>query len=133
MPHPGREIEQDRGIQSDVFCAGCGYNLRTRPVIGRCPECGEAYNSRPLGMMGILIPQDIRLPVEDLIWTALTFAGGIVLLYVAVTAGKKWAYCAAVPLLMTSLLLAWMSARQSRRYFRHRSLIRRANEQMNER
>lgn len=27
-------------LQTDLPCVGCGYNLRTLPVAGRCPECG---------------------------------------------------------------------------------------------
>ncbi len=29
-----------RPIPIDLFCLRCGYNLRTCPVIGVCPECG---------------------------------------------------------------------------------------------
>jgi len=27
-------------VGEDLACAGCGYNLRTMPVGGKCPECG---------------------------------------------------------------------------------------------
>ena len=27
-------------LQHDTFCRDCGYNLRTLPLAGRCPECG---------------------------------------------------------------------------------------------
>jgi hypothetical protein len=32
----------DRVIDRDCPCARCGYNLRTRPASGRCPECTTA-------------------------------------------------------------------------------------------
>lgn len=49
------QLSQENGtivgqVQTDTFCAGCGYNLHTRPVmrderlgilICRCPECGR--------------------------------------------------------------------------------------------
>jgi hypothetical protein len=31
----------DEIVDSDLHCAGCGYNLRTLTFSGRCPECGE--------------------------------------------------------------------------------------------
>lgn len=31
----------DRIISGDVLCIGCGYNLRTKAVADRCPECGR--------------------------------------------------------------------------------------------
>ena len=30
-----------RALDFDVSCASCGYNLRGRPPLGRCPECGS--------------------------------------------------------------------------------------------
>ena len=27
-------------VENDLACAACGYNLRTQPAGGRCPECG---------------------------------------------------------------------------------------------
>lgn len=29
-------------VTDDLVCIGCGYNLRTLPHAGRCPECGRA-------------------------------------------------------------------------------------------
>jgi hypothetical protein len=32
-------------IDTDLTCVGCGYNLRTRPLDGACPECGRSIQS----------------------------------------------------------------------------------------
>lgn len=32
-------IDAEGLIQTDLFCDGCGYNLRALPSSGRCPEC----------------------------------------------------------------------------------------------
>ena len=29
-------------VEQDLPCVGCGYNLRTQPLGGACPECGQA-------------------------------------------------------------------------------------------
>jgi predicted RNA-binding Zn-ribbon protein involved in translation (DUF1610 family) len=40
-PEPWRAPVSSEGlVEADVHCVGCGYNLRTRPAGGRCPECG---------------------------------------------------------------------------------------------
>lgn len=40
-PEPWRAPVSAVGlVDGDVPCVGCGYNLRTRPTAGRCPECG---------------------------------------------------------------------------------------------
>jgi predicted RNA-binding Zn-ribbon protein involved in translation (DUF1610 family) len=28
-----------------IYCVGCGYNLRSLPVDGPCPECGRAISA----------------------------------------------------------------------------------------
>ena len=32
-------------VEKDLSCVGCGYNLRTRPLDGGCPECGRSVRS----------------------------------------------------------------------------------------
>ena len=52
----------ERTITENVYCAQCGYNLRTLFWIGRCPECNSEYNSRPLHMKGIYTEQAAAFP-----------------------------------------------------------------------
>ncbi len=74
MAKIGQELFQARGIDRATFCSGCCYNLMTRPIIGRCPECGQTYDARSLGRRGILEPGVARLPIGDLFTTLITFA-----------------------------------------------------------
>lgn len=67
-----------RRMDRSLFCGKCGYNLRTLPYAGRCPECGNEYNARTLKMRGILIPQTVRFPTSDLV--AFVLAGGAALM-----------------------------------------------------
>ena len=54
------EMYLDRRIAHSVYCGECGYNLRTLPYAGRCPECGGEYNARPLIMKGIFNHEKIK-------------------------------------------------------------------------
>ena len=36
-------------VAGDARCAGCGYNLRSLPLDGNCPECGETVAYSVLG------------------------------------------------------------------------------------
>ncbi len=37
---PAPVTAEDGTVVGDLACVGCGYNLRSRPIAGRCPECG---------------------------------------------------------------------------------------------
>lgn len=64
----------ERVITDVLFCAGCGYQLRMLPFIGRCPECGNSYNARSLHKDGIFVPELAELPATDIL-AALASAG----------------------------------------------------------
>lgn len=69
-------------LRQDHPCVGCGYNLRTLPHAGICPECG-----RPVGdstRKGVLIaPREVLLRIRKgaslLSWIPLFTYGGIAL------------------------------------------------------
>jgi hypothetical protein len=65
-------------LAHDVYCGVCGYNLRTLPYVGLCPECGGIYNARPLKMQGIYLAGTHEIPYLEGITAALflIFAGG---------------------------------------------------------
>lgn len=61
------ELWASERIHHTLYCGTCGYNLRTLPYTGLCPECGQRYNARPLKMEGIFLPQNMELPVLDVL------------------------------------------------------------------
>ena len=67
------DIYKGRILTLSTYCGECGYNLRTLPYVYTCPECGNAYNARPLMMKGIFIPYRDDPPVRDIL-SALAFA-----------------------------------------------------------
>ncbi len=38
----GPILDKERCLAVNIGCTGCGYNLRSQPLDGRCPECGRA-------------------------------------------------------------------------------------------
>ncbi|MFQ5414328.1 MAG: hypothetical protein ACE5E6_07695 [Phycisphaerae bacterium] len=58
-------IYQDRIIPTSLYCGTCGYNLRMLRYVGVCPECGHAYNARPLKLEGIFLPHLVEFPAGD--------------------------------------------------------------------
>lgn len=50
-------------LRQDHPCVGCGYNLRTLPHAGKCPECGRAVGDST--RKGILVaPKDVLLTIR---------------------------------------------------------------------
>lgn len=53
-------------IGTPLYCAECGYNLLKLPYMYTCPECGSAYDARPLVMEGIFFPHHGYFPFGDI-------------------------------------------------------------------
>lgn len=124
MAKVGDDLVHARGVVGDTFCGTCGYNLRTRPLLGRCPECGSGYDARPHHPCGVFRPQDIRIPALPLAWGVLCLALGGPLLYLAVDRRVTLAYIPAVPLLLLGLAYLWNAGKGLARYLRYRALVR---------
>jgi len=75
------DIFKDRRISGSVYCGKCGYDLRTLPYLYQCPECGNAYNARPLVMKGVFLPQQTPVPWIDML--AVPFFGYITYTYIS--------------------------------------------------
>ena len=73
MMDPNRE----RVIAETLFCAECGYQLRMLPFIGRCPECGNAYNARSRHRKGIFVPELAEFPATDILAALASTAGSL--------------------------------------------------------
>ena len=69
-----------RTLSHSVFCDRCGYNLRCLRYVGRCPECGNAYNARPLKLKGIYHAFDLKLPVLDIFVAIISVGIGVVMI-----------------------------------------------------
>ena len=71
------ELYADRIIVTSLYCAQCGYNLRTLPYVYRCPECGSDYNARALKMDGIFFPDLGFFPFGDLVSACFCVAAAV--------------------------------------------------------
>ncbi|NOS99080.1 MAG: hypothetical protein HOP29_00445 [Phycisphaerales bacterium] len=84
-----------------VFCGFCGYNLKHGAVIGRCTECGRAYNARPMVMKGIFQPHAHSFPLVWLLQTCVALPMGIWIILGAVSPVNDW-------LLILGTITAWL-------------------------
>ena len=72
MPFDPRDLErmqqdgeEQNYISETVFCGSCGYQLKMLPKIGRCPECGNHYNTLRRMISGVFTPQTVAFPAFD--------------------------------------------------------------------
>ena len=125
MPRTGQDIEHAGGMDRDIFCAGCGYNLRHGAIVGRCPECGGPYDARSLSRTGIFSPQDLGLPWGDLLVAAVCAGIGLFALYHAIEERTTWLYAPAAIFLVFMLFFLRATALRTVKFFRYRALARR--------
>lgn len=111
-------------IAVNLFCGQCGYNLRTRPIIARCPECGQSYDARPTQMLGILLDEDVRFPASAWGLFVLCLALGAACVGGALVTQSLWSYAPAAAFVILALAYVILAVRKTARYWRHRSLLR---------
>jgi len=62
-------IETFRRITADVPCLTCGYNLRTQPLNGRCPECGTMVGRSAYGdLLSLCDPKWLSRLAGGTVW-----------------------------------------------------------------
>ena len=126
MAKVGQEILQARGIDRTLFCAECGYNLMTRPMIGRCPECGQTYDARSGSRRGILGDVPVRWPTGDYFFTVISAGLAAYLFYRGFDESAPWFFVFGFPFLVMAMLLIRSLWRNTREAWRLRSLQREA-------
>ncbi len=62
-----RLVEQsgDGVIKRSMYCARCGYNLRSLPYRYNCPECGNSYRARAIRRKGIFLEDESYFPTSE--------------------------------------------------------------------
>jgi hypothetical protein len=131
MAQVGKDVEHARGLTYDTFCAGCGYNLRTRPRVGRCPECGNEYDTRPLHLRGLLGMDAKAFPLiglRDVVLALLVVAPFLVV----GLEGHVWGYYVAGAFALIAAYLGIVFVRGAVRWGRYSALMRQARREQNE-
>lgn len=126
MARVGEDLHHDRGIQFNIFCAKCGYNLRTRPTIGRCPECGNEYDARSDKLVGILLGNTHELLPTELGLMVISGAVGIWSLYWAVEEHTLWLCFPGIGFTAMCVAFGWYGVRKMVVAVRTRALLKRA-------
>ncbi len=118
MAKVGQEIFQAKGIDRALFCSECCYNLMTRPMIGRCPECGQQYDARGGSRRGILEPEIVHWPIGDFLITL--FSGGVSagMIAMAITNKAPWFLLWGLPFFVMTVFLVGGTWRKSRTAWR---------------
>jgi len=55
----------DSVIKQSMYCARCGYNLRSLPYRYTCPECGNSYRARAHRRKGIFLEGETYFPYSE--------------------------------------------------------------------
>lgn len=109
--------DADRTILHSVYCGHCGYNLRHGPYVGRCPECGNPYNARPLNMKGIFVPQEVRFPLSGLSLTLFGLVCGGWVIRSGIRLINDWLLILGAALTFLGLYFARATYRDLKRFF----------------
>ena len=129
MGKVGQDLISDKGIPNDVFCAKCGYNLRTRPAISRCPECGNEYNNCLTEKPGILCPKVTSYPVGNSIIMLICLGFWGVPAYFIINFGEFKALWLGVPFFILFIFYVRNVVVRSAEVFRYRRLLKYAERQ----
>ena len=109
-------------------CAECGYNLRTLPRRGRCPECGSQYNTRTVVLDGVFTAGMLEFPAGNLLGTALA----TILLVLFIAWGLRpvvvWRLGFALIFGVLGALYVRSTWKRLGRYLRFRGIVQRINQ-----
>ncbi|MCP4248578.1 MAG: hypothetical protein GY778_16130 [bacterium] len=119
------DILHDRAISSDLYCAGCGYNLRSLPYVGRCPECGSEYNGRHIWMESIFTADMLDFPIGDFAAGFLALTFGFWLTASGIHPYVDWRLFFGLAALILGILFARSAWRRTARYLHFRGIAKR--------
>ena len=119
------DILFERLISTNLFCANCGYNLRTLGYAGRCPECGSEYNARKLWMEGVFTAGMLEFPTGDWFGAVLTGGLGVLLAAWGTNPVVGWRLMFAVVLLLLAGFYVRSAWRRTGRYLHFQGIARR--------
>jgi hypothetical protein len=122
----------ERIISMDLYCAGCGYNLRTRPYVGRCPECGGLYNARPLHMEGIFNAQLLVFPIGDVVGALLALGLAAAWIPAGIHSRDERLCLLGLILAVIGFFFARSAWRRAARFFHFRGIARRIESEWKE-
>ena len=125
------DILADRAISANLYCANCGYNLRTLPYRGRCPECGSVYNARKLWMDGVFTAGMLEFPTGDVFRAIVALGAGLLFTVSGLRWAASWQLMFGLAFLLIGGFYVPSAWRRTIRYFHFRGIDRRirANEQ----
>jgi len=111
--------DKDRSILHSLYCANCGFNLRFRKYVDRCPECNSPYNARPTVMKGIFRPDDAVFPVRDIPLILVALGLGLWILVRAFKPVNDWLIILGGGLTLVGLRYSWVKVGEIRRFYRY--------------
>jgi len=132
MPIDPQELDRmanladaERTIQQSLYCGRCGYNLRFSLYVGRCNECGNPYNARPLSTKGIFLPHELHFPGWDLIATLACTGFGAAVIWGGLSPVNDWLLIFGVGLLALGISYGRSAMGGMKRYLTFRRVRRR--------
>ncbi len=126
------QLYREKTIAESTWCGRCGYNLRTRPYIGVCPECGHRYNAVPMRMQNIFVPHDVPLPYAEVFSSLVSLGLTFALLRGAAAGVSASQLVFGGMFALLGLLFGWRAWVGLRAYRRHRDVIRRIESESEE-
>lgn len=116
---------KNRVITGFIYCGNCGYNLHSLPYVYTCPECGNAYNARPLSMKGIFTPHAAHLPMSEIAGTLVSLLVAGPLIWSGVTNKSPWNLGSGIAIGALAIVLAYKGYRHILRYLKCVEIARR--------
>jgi hypothetical protein len=132
-PHSRRpldtsDLDPERYMHLSAYCGRCGYNLRYQSYVGRCSECGNAYNARPTVRSGIFDQTAARWPGAEFVVLVMSLGGAVFFLLGAIDPPNWYRLGAAVGCLMVAALSIRSIARCLGAIRLHRQVVARIEE-----